>query len=76
MSVSAIDVAKCSFSVNGRKYEPPAVPIAVICIDGCGDEYLSVSLAQGRMPHLASMLKEGHRSMGSRCAAFLHQRQQ
>ena len=51
MSVSAVDVAQCSFSVNGRDYSPPPVPIAVICIDGCGDEYLSVSLAQGRMPN-------------------------
>lgn len=63
MSVSAVDIAKCSFSVNGREYSPPPVPIAVICIDGCGDEYLSVSLAQGKMPNLARMLASGHRSM-------------
>ena len=63
MSVSAAEVKKCSFSVNGRDYSPPPIPIAVICIDGCGDEYLSVSLAQGVMPNLAAMLKSGHRSM-------------
>lgn len=52
-----------SFTVNNRTYAPPAQPIAVICIDGCADEYLTESLAQGRMPRLKSMLKNGHRSM-------------
>lgn len=55
--------ATTSFSVNGREYSPPPVPLAVICIDGCGDEYLSISLARGVMPNLASMLEKGHRSL-------------
>jgi len=63
MNVSSLELTSCNFSVNGREYSPPAFPIAVICIDGCGDEYLSVSLAQGVMPNLAGMLKNGHRSM-------------
>lgn len=63
MSVSTLDIAQCHFMVNGRTYAPPQIPIAVICIDGCADEYLSVSLAQGRMPNLAAMLKTGHRSL-------------
>ena len=63
MNVSSLDATSCQFSVNGRDYSPPALPIAIICIDGCGDEYLSVSLARGVMPNLATMLKAGHRSM-------------
>ncbi|MEE3181243.1 MAG: phosphonoacetate hydrolase, partial [Planctomycetota bacterium] len=47
------------FSVNGRTYRPPARPLAVICIDGCADEYLDVSLTRGRMPVLAHLLAAG-----------------
>ena len=57
------EIDKTTFSVNGRDYHPPAVPIAVICIDGCADEYLSVSLARGAMPNVARMLENGHRSL-------------
>ncbi|MFT5187407.1 MAG: phosphonoacetate hydrolase [Verrucomicrobiales bacterium] len=51
------------FEVNGRTYRPPTQPVVVICIDGCADEYLSVSLAQGRMPNLAKMALQGYRGM-------------
>lgn len=51
------------FESNGRRYAPPARPIAVICIDGCADEYLSESIARGRMPRLAAMVKTGYRGM-------------
>ena len=52
-----------SFSVNGRTYSPPGRPIVVVCVDGCGDEYLSSSLDQGRMPHLARVIPHGYRGM-------------
>src|SRR5262249_51540082 len=52
-----------AFSVNGRTYRLPDHPIAVICVDGCGDEYLSTSIAHGRMPHLAKMSAAGYRGM-------------
>lgn len=58
-----MEIARARFSVNGRDYSPPQVPLAIICIDGCGDEYLSVSLARDAMPNLAKMLKTGHRSL-------------
>ncbi len=52
------------FTANGRTYHPPPRPIVVICIDGCADEYLSTSLAKGRMPHLAGVLAaDGYRGM-------------
>lgn len=53
--------ATTPFSVNGKTYTPPPRPVAVLCIDGCADEYLSYSLAQGRMPHTEAFLKKGYR---------------
>ncbi len=52
-----------SFTVNHRSYPLPARPIAVICLDGCADEYLSVSIARGRMPRLAAMARYGWRGL-------------
>lgn len=63
MNLSSLDIVSAQFSVNGRDYSPPPVPLAIICIDGCGDEYLSISLARGVMPNLAKMLTDGHRSL-------------
>ncbi|MGN6437976.1 MAG: phosphonoacetate hydrolase [Agriterribacter sp.] len=52
-----------SFSVNGISYQPAAQPIVVICIDGSADEYLDVTAANGRLPHLQQMSKNGYRGM-------------
>ena len=57
------NISTSTFSVNGRSYSLPARPIVVICVDGCGDEYLSTSLAQGRMPHLERVIPQGYRGM-------------
>ncbi len=51
------------FAANGRSYAPPEQPIAVICIDGCADEYLSVSMHRGQMPHMERMAREGYRGL-------------
>lgn len=51
------------FTVNGRTYAPPSRPVVVICIDGCGDEYLSAALDRGRMPNLARLIPHGYRGM-------------
>lgn len=51
------------FSVNGISYQPAAQPIVVICIDGSADEYLDVTAANGRLPHLQQMSKNGYRGM-------------
>lgn len=58
-----MEISTQSFECNGRHYSPPAKPIAVLCLDGCGDEYLSVSLAAGRMPNLARIERHGYRGM-------------
>ncbi len=54
-------IAAATFSVNRRTYAPPARPVVVICVDGCGDEYLSNSIAHGRMPHVARLARDGYR---------------
>ncbi|MCE9546049.1 MAG: phosphonoacetate hydrolase [Planctomycetia bacterium] len=55
--------ATTPFTVNGRTYCPPPRPVAVLCLDGCGDEYLDVSLAHGSMPHLGRLTQQGYRGM-------------
>ena len=62
-STKTVSITTTPFAVNGRTYKPPARSIAVICIDGCADEYLSVSLAAGRMPNLARMIRAGYRGL-------------
>jgi phosphonoacetate hydrolase len=52
-----------TIDINGRTYPLPAGPLAVICFDGCADEYLSVAIAQGKMPRLAAMARDGWRGM-------------
>ena len=51
------------FAANGRSYIPPDRPVAVLCIDGCADEYLSVSISRGKMPHLERMSRVGYRGL-------------
>lgn len=52
-----------SITVNQRAYPLPDHPVAVICLDGCADEYLSVAIARGRMPRLAAMARDGYRGL-------------
>lgn len=49
--------------VNGREYQLPNRPVAVICLDGSADEYLDAALVRGRMPRLAEMTMRGYRGM-------------
>lgn len=63
MNCELMTIAVTEFVANGRRYVPPAVPIVVVCIDGCADEYLSTSLAMGRMPVLAELTRRGYRGM-------------
>ena len=57
------ECVEAAFTVNGRDYRISAQPVVVICIDGCGDEYLSVSMAQGRMPRTLELARQGYRGM-------------
>lgn len=51
------------FSANGKDYTPHAKPVVVICIDGSADEYLDVTAAHGRLPHISRMSRDGYRGM-------------
>ncbi|WP_276500834.1 phosphonoacetate hydrolase [Terrimonas pollutisoli] len=52
-----------AFEANGKKYQPAAKPIVVICIDGSADEYLDTTMSFDRMPNLKQMAKNGYRGM-------------
>jgi phosphonoacetate hydrolase len=52
-----------SFSINGRAYQPPNRPVAVICLDGTSDEYLTAAQLRGRLPHLQRLMVEGFRGL-------------
>lgn len=56
-------MTETELEVNGRRYAIPGQPVVVICIDGCADEYLSVSMAAGRMPRTLEMSRQGYRGM-------------
>jgi phosphonoacetate hydrolase len=51
------------FTVNGRRYSPPARAIAVICLDGTSDEYLDAAIERGRMPYLQRLGIAGWRGL-------------
>src|SRR5690242_10494296 len=52
-----------AFTVNDRTYQPPARPVAALCLDGSADEYLDAALARGRMPHFQRLSVAGYRGM-------------
>jgi len=56
-------ISTTPFRVNGMEYRPPAKPLVVVCIDGCGPEYLEVSRSRGRMPHLDVLAAGGFESV-------------
>ncbi len=53
--------ATSSFTANGRSYQPPARPVAVILLDGSADEYLTQAIAHDRMPNVAALARTGYR---------------
>src|SRR5688572_2502311 len=57
------NISAQAFSVNGKRYQPAARPIVVICIDGSADEYLDTTMSFDRMPNLKQMSKNGYRGM-------------
>ncbi|MEO7338764.1 MAG: phosphonoacetate hydrolase [Caldimonas sp.] len=46
-------------TVNARTYRAPTAPTVVVCVDGCEPDYIAQAVAHGRMPWMASVLKEG-----------------
>ena len=45
--------------VNGRRYAAPAVPTAVVCLDGCDPRYLDDAFERRIIPRLAEMVQQG-----------------
>ena len=46
-------------SVNGRNYNWPSAPLAVICCDGSEPAYMEVAMAAGLMPNLRRIIAKG-----------------
>ena len=57
-----------TFSVNGRTYTTPDVPVVVICIDGSEPDYHQQALRAGRMPWLQQALDRGASNWPAHCA--------
>lgn len=51
------------FACNGRRYAPPARPVAVVCLDGSADEYLNAALVRDLMPNLQRFAVQGFRGL-------------
>lgn len=52
-------ISRKSFTANGKTYNPPGCPVAVICLDGSSDEYINAALAHKQMPNLSAMMEQG-----------------
>ncbi len=55
--------ATTPFTVNGRSYQPPARPIAVICLDGSSEDYLVAAAAHDRIPHIDEISRTAHHGL-------------
>ena len=47
-------------AANQREYRLPDRPVAVICADGCAEEYLALGFARGELPNLARLAANGY----------------
>jgi phosphonoacetate hydrolase len=56
------------FTVNGRTYISPGMPVVVICIDGSEPDYHLAAMAAGQMPWLSQQLENGSSSWPAHCA--------
>ncbi|WP_438479742.1 phosphonoacetate hydrolase [Oleiharenicola lentus] len=56
-------ISSSTFTVNGRRFTPPARPLAVICLDGSADEYLDAAMSRGLMPNLLKLSLNGWRGL-------------
>lgn len=51
-------------SVNGRTYNWPSAPLAVICCDGSEPDYMEVAMQAGLMPNLKRIIAKGENLRG------------
>ncbi|WP_439684636.1 phosphonoacetate hydrolase [Cupriavidus oxalaticus] len=45
--------------VNGHRYQLPARPTVIVCIDGCEQEYINLAVQAGVAPFFASLAQRG-----------------
>jgi len=48
-----------SIQVNQRQYRLAALPVVVVCVDGCEPDYLGQAVATGHMPWMKKALSHG-----------------
>lgn len=51
-------------TVNGRTYNWPSAPLAVICCDGSEPAYMEIAMQQGLMPNLQRIIAKGENRRG------------
>jgi phosphonoacetate hydrolase len=50
-------------TVNGRNYRLPPCRVAIICLDGCAEEYLTTATTHRGMPNLKRISRNGYRGL-------------
>ena len=53
-----------NIEVNNRRYDWPAAPTVVVCVDGCEPAYIDKAVAAGAMPWLANAVEQGTYRIG------------
>eukprot|EP00971_Amphidinium_carterae_P303244 6025533-Amphidinium_carterae.1 len=59
----SLDAVPARLQLNGRTYDLPRRAVAVVCLDGCEDDYLTVAMAHGKMPNLQRFYRAGFRGL-------------
>jgi phosphonoacetate hydrolase len=59
MAPDSINTIPGEIEVNGRRYRLPEQPTVVVCIDGSEPGYIEATVAAGRAPWFAKVLKAG-----------------
>jgi phosphonoacetate hydrolase len=57
------DQKPSEITVNGRIYRLPPCPVAIICLDGCAEEYLTTATNHRGMPNLKRISRNGYRGL-------------
>ncbi|MGH6874785.1 MAG: phosphonoacetate hydrolase, partial [Aestuariivirgaceae bacterium] len=58
------EIRQGMIAVNGRSYQWPKTPLAVICCDGSEPAYMELAMARGLMPRLAHIIGKGENLRG------------
>ena len=67
MTVQSLVKSRSHIGLHGRTYQLPIKPTVAVCIDGFDPEYLDQGIADGIIPNLAAMKKDGFHAK-AKCA--------